>query len=111
MSMTLSMCSKPVMRDVRLTAFRVGQRGPGPLTYSIAEDGKLDAEYYRYDRNHKLKFAGYATYKSHVGFNRARIGARKPHFKPVSGHYMVELRVTDESNNTSKVKKRKFHLW
>ena len=81
------------------------------MKYSLNERGKLDAEYYRLSRKGKKRFAGYATYKSYVGYNRARIGARKPHFKPKSGRYLVELRVTDKSNNTSKAKKRHFRIW
>ena len=99
----------PKMRNLSLPA-KFGPRG-APLKYSLNERGKLDAEYYRLSRKGKKRFAGYATYKSYVGYNRARIGKRKPHFKPKPGRYLVELRVTDESNNSSKAKKRHFRIW
>jgi len=99
----------PKLRKLSLAA-KFGPRG-APLKYSLNERGKLDAEYYRLSRKGKKRFAGYATYKSYVGYNRARIGARKPHFKPKPGRYLVELRVTDESNNSSKAKKRHFRIW
>jgi len=99
----------PKLRQVRLP-YKFGKRG-GPLHYALNEGGKLDAEYYRYDKQGKRRFAGWAVYNGHVGYNNARIGARKPHFKPKRGRYLVELRVTDDSQNTSKATKRHFKIW
>ncbi len=99
----------PKLRGIEL-ARKFGPDG-SPLRYSLNEGGKLDVEYYRLSKKGKSRYAGYATYKSYVGYNRARIGKRKPHFKPKPGRYMVELRVTDHSHNTSKVKKRHFRIW
>jgi len=99
----------PRMRHVSVPA-KVGKRG-GPLTYTMNERGKLDVEYYRLSRKGRARFAGYATYKAHVGYNNARIGARKPHFKPKSGRYEIQLRASDQSRNTAKVKKRRFRIW
>jgi plastocyanin len=98
---------KPLLKDARI-APKFGKRG-APLQYSISERAKLDVEYYRYKMG-KKKYAGYAKYKSYVGYNRARIGVRKPHFKPKSGRYMIELRATDEDNNTSKVQRLGFRI-
>lgn len=100
----------PKLRGVHLPA-KFGPRG-APLKYSLNEPARLDIEYYRYSRTGKRRFAGYATYKSFVGYNSARIGVKKRHFKPKRGsRYMIELRVTDDSNNTSKAKRRKFKIW
>ena len=99
---------KPTIRDARI-APKFGTRGSA-LNYSLNEKGKLDVEYYRYEKG-KPKFAGYAIYKAYIGYNRARIGVRKPHFKPKPGRYMIELRATDESNNTSRVERLKFRIW
>jgi plastocyanin len=99
----------PEMRRVRLPV-KFGKRG-APLTYSLNEAGKLDAEYYRYSNKGKRRFAGYATYRGYVGYNRARIGERKPHFKPKRGRYEVVLRITDDAHNTAKAKKRRFRIW
>ena len=98
-----------MLRDARVPA-KFGPRG-APLQYSISEHGKLDVEYYRYKGKGKPKFAGYATYKAHVGYNRARVGERKPHFKPKRGRYMIELRATDNAHNTSKVQRLRFRIW
>jgi plastocyanin len=104
----------PTMRTVRLGAYKFGPRG-APLQYSLSERGKLDIEYYRYSgfgkNKGKASFAGYATAKSYVGYNRVRLGSRKPHFKPKPGLYRVDLRVSDSSNNISKVKHRQFRIW
>jgi plastocyanin len=99
----------PKMRRISLPR-KFGPRG-APLTYSMNEPGKLEVEYYRYSRRGKPRFAGWATYKAHVGFNNARIGERKPHFKPKPGRYLVELRVSDQAHNTAKAKKRRFRIW
>ena len=99
----------PKMRGVKLPV-KFGKRG-GPLQYSLNEPAKLDVEYYRFSNKGKRRFAGYAKYKGYVGYNRARIGKRKPHFKPKPGRYLVEMRVTDESNNSSKAKTRHFRIW
>lgn len=100
---------KPEMRAITL-APKFGRNGSS-MKYSIAERGNLDVEYYRYSSKDQKQFAGYAKYKSYVGYNRARIGVRKPHFKPKAGRYLIKMRVTDESNNTSKVKKRRFRVF
>ncbi|MCB0876391.1 MAG: hypothetical protein KDB46_09365 [Solirubrobacterales bacterium] len=99
----------PKMRKLSL-ARKFGPSG-SPLRYSLDEAGKLDVEYYRLSRKGKKRYAGYATYKAYVGYNRARIGKRKPHFKPKRGRYLVELRVTDKSQNVSKAKKKRFRIW
>ncbi len=100
----------PKLRQVRLP-YRFGPRGAA-LKYSLNEAGKLDLEYYRYSNRGRLRYAGYATYKSHVGYNSARIGKRKPHFTPRRGsRYVVKLRVTDASSNASKTKQRHFRIW
>lgn len=99
----------PKMRGLEL-ARKFGRSGSS-LSYSLNEAGKLDVEYYRLSRKGKERFAGWATYKAYVGYNRARIGQRKAHFKPKSGRYVAEFRVTDKSHNTSKAKKRSFRIW
>ena len=99
----------PKMRNLEL-ARKFGRSG-SPLRYSLNESGKLDVEYYRVSRKGKERFAGWATYKSYVGYNRARIGKRKPNFKPKSGRYIAEFRVIDGSRNKSKAKRRSFRIW
>lgn len=99
----------PKMRGLEL-ARKFGPSG-SPLRYSLNEGGKLDVEYYRLSRKGKERFAGWAIYKAYVGYNRARIGKRKPHFTPKPGRYVAEFRVTDKSQNTSKAKKRSFRIW
>ena len=99
----------PKMRGVEL-ARKFGPSG-SPLRYSLNEGGKLAVEYFRLNRKGKERFAGYATYKAYVGYNRARVGERKPHFAPKSGRYVAKFRVTDNSNNTSKAKQRSFRIW
>jgi plastocyanin len=99
---------KPKLRDAQI-APKFGPRG-APLRYSMSEKAKLDVEYYRFKKG-KKKYAGYAVYDATVGYNRARIGVRKPHFKPKSGRYVIVIRATDQSNNVSKAQRLRFRIW
>ena len=98
---------KPLLRDARVAPV-FGAKG-ATLQHSVNELGKLDVEYYRREQG-ELKFAGWAVYKSFIGYNRARIGVRKPNFKPKPGRYTIELRATDESRNTSRVQRLGFRI-
>jgi plastocyanin len=110
---------KPIMRDLYVTP-KFGKKGAA-LKYSLSEKAKVDVEYYRFKKGKKAKkgkggkkakkkYAGYAVYKSYVGYNKARIGIRKPHFKPKPGRYMIEVRATDENNNTAKAQRLRFRI-
>lgn len=98
---------KPIVRDLAVPS-SIGKKG-APLKYSLSEKAKVDVEYFRFKKG-KKKFAGYAVYKGYVGYNKARIGVRKPHFKPKSGRYKIDVRATDENNNTSKAQHLKFRI-
>ena len=101
---------KPVLRDARLPRRSSAPAAPRCSIRSASTASSTSSTTATRARA-SAKFAGYATYKAHVGYNRARIGKRKPHFKPKRGRYMIELRATDNANNTSKVQRLKFRIW
>jgi plastocyanin len=106
----------PRIRGIALKRRKVGRRG-AVMRYTLNERAKVDAEYWRYERRGKGKrartkkrFQGWTSWKGHIGYNTARLGAPAKRFKPRPGRYVVELRATDDSNNTSKVKRVRFTI-
>ena len=100
----------PTLGGVRLqkTAFN----SPKGVTTeaSISERGTLEAVYYRVNSKGKRVYNGYATWKSHIGFNRFALGGRAKHFKGRPGRYHAVLRATDEAANESKPVKKAFTI-
>lgn len=99
----------PRIRDLRLAARTVGRRGTN-LSYALGEEGKLSADYYRYDAKGHRHYAGYATWPGHVGYNGVRFGAHRKHFRPRPGGYLAILRATDDASNTSKPRRLHFSI-
>jgi plastocyanin len=101
--------SPPPVRDLRLAAHRVGRRGTS-LSFSLGEDAKLAADYYRYDSKGRRHYAGYATWPGHIGLNGVRFAARRHHFRPRPGKYLAIIRATDDASNVSKPHRLGFHI-
>lgn len=99
----------PRLRGLRLGAREFGRRGTS-LKFSLAERGKLDAEFFRYDADGDRRFAGYTSWRGHIGFNGVRIGGRSKHFRPRPGSYLAVLRATDRASNTSEPRRLRFSI-
>lgn len=99
----------PRLREVELGARTFGRRGTS-LRFELAERAKLQADIYRYDVDGRRHFAGYASWRGHVGFNGVRIGGRSDHFRPRPGGYLAVLRATDEARNTGTPKRLRFAI-
>ncbi len=99
----------PKLTNVRLDRRKFGRRGTN-IKYSIGERSRLSADIYRYDRDGHRRFAGYRTWRSPVGWNGVKFGARSKHFRPRPGRYLAKLTATDQAQNTSKVKRVKFRI-
>ena len=76
----------------------------------VSERGTLDAEYYRLLPGGKRRYRGYAVWKTFVGINRVRLGARGEHFEARGGRYEAVLRATDLAANTSKPLRKVFTI-
>jgi plastocyanin len=80
------------------------------LSAQISDRGILDAEYYRFNSKGKRVYNGYKTWKTFIGINHVKLGARSKHFRARPGRYEVVLRATDNANNVSKPIKKRFEI-
>jgi plastocyanin len=76
----------------------------------ISERGRLDAEYYRLGSKGRRTYSGYETWKTFIGINHLRMGARWKHFRARPGRYLAVLRATDEAANESKPLRKRFTI-
>ncbi|HEU5106740.1 MAG TPA: plastocyanin/azurin family copper-binding protein [Solirubrobacterales bacterium] len=95
-----------------LTLARQSTKGHEGIAFSaqISERGRLDAEYYRLNSKGRRVFNGYKTWKTFIGINHLRLGARWGHFRARPGRYLAVLRATDEAANESKPLRRRFTI-
>jgi plastocyanin len=101
---------RPTMGAVGLRRKRFSSPKGTPVTARISERGTLDGEYYRLRPGGKRTYNGYAVWKTFIGINHFRIGARGKHFKGRPGRYQVVLRATDLAANTSKPLRKVFTI-
>lgn len=100
----------PRLRDVRLGSATFGRRGTS-LRFSLAEAAKLDAEIFRLAPDGGgRRFAGFQSWRGHVGFNGVRIGGRSDNFRPRPGSYVAELSATDSARNSADPKRLRFQI-
>lgn len=101
---------RPTLGAVRLARQR--SRGSKGIAFSaqISERGSLDAEYYRFNSKGKRRYTGYKVWKTFIGVNHLKLGARWKHFRARPGRYLVVLRATDEAANVSKPVRKRFRI-
>jgi plastocyanin len=95
-----------------LTLAKQSTKGRNGIAFSaqVSERGRLDAEYYRLDRKGKRTYSGFETWKTFIGINHLRLGARWKHFRARPGRYLAVLRATDEAANESKSVRKRFTI-
>ena len=76
----------------------------------VSERGRLDAEYYRFNSKGKRVYNGFARWKTFIGINHLRLGARWKHFRARPGRYLAVLRASDEAANESKPLRTRFTI-
>lgn len=101
--------TRPVLSHLRLGTRRARGAAGVPFGLRLSEKGRLEAEYYRLDREGH-GYAGYATWKVKPGANRLRLGARWRHFDARPGRYEAVLRAVDPSANESRPAKVRFSI-
>ena len=99
----------PELRQVRLNKSVIGRRGTN-LKFSLGESSRISADIYSVDKRGRLRFEGYRTWSSHIGWNGVRFGDRSKHFHARPGRYVAKLTAIDKSANSSKVKQVKFTI-
>jgi plastocyanin len=101
---------KPTLGSISIPRPRAhGPRGL-PFSAQVSERGTLDAEYYRLNAKGKRTYSGYKVWKTFIGVNHLRLGARWKHFRARPGRYEAVLRVTDDANNVSRPVKKRFEI-
>jgi plastocyanin len=90
----------PRIRELSLAEKEFRGRGT-QLHFSLGEKSKMDAEYYRIDKDGEREFAGWDKWKAYIGLNQIRFGRRAEHFRPEPGRYVADLTAIDHDNNTS----------
>lgn len=80
------------------------------FSVQVSERGRLDAEYYRLGPKGKRTFNGFGNWKTFIGINHLRLGARWKHFRARPGRYLAVLRATDEAANESKPLRKRFTI-
>jgi len=76
----------------------------------VSERGTLDAEYYRFNSKGRRVYNGFDRWKTFIGINHLRLGARWKHFRARPGHYLAVLRASDEAANESKPLRKRFTI-
>jgi plastocyanin len=99
----------PHMNEVRLQDRAFGRRGT-TLRLGIDERSKIDADYYRLRHGRRAGFAGWRTWRAHVGYNEYSFAARGKRFAAKPGRYVAIIRATDTSQNTGARKLRRFRI-
>jgi plastocyanin len=102
--------TRPTLGGVALRKPRFSSPKGTAATAHISERGTLDGEYYRLRPGGKRTYNGYAFWKTFIGINHFRVGARGEHFKGRPGRYQVVLRATDLAANTSKPIRKAFTI-
>jgi plastocyanin len=99
----------PKLSDISLVKKKF--RRPGThMHFSMGERGRVSTDFYRFDREGRRHFAGYAIWNATVGYNSVPFGNRRKHFRPRPGRYIAEISATDHSANTSKTHRLRFRI-
>jgi plastocyanin len=99
----------PRLTGVFLDPGRFTHRG-STLHYTLDDAARLDAEIWHVAHGHRGRYAGWAQWHGHIGFNYARFGVRTRHFRPRPGQYVAYLKATDFFNNPSATKTLRFTI-
>ena len=99
----------PRLGDLALRNSTFGRRGTS-LSFSLGERSRVSVEFYRYNGDGKRQFAGYRTFKGHIGLNDVRLGEPSKNFRPRPGRYQAVIAATDGANNTSPERRLRFTI-
>jgi plastocyanin len=100
----------PTLGAIALAQPRTAGSGGIATSAHISDRGTLDAEYYRLNSKGHRVYNGYKVWKTFIGINHFRLGARWQHFHARPGRYLAVLRATDEAANVSKPVTKAFTI-
>jgi len=100
----------PTLGGIALRRERFRGTGGVAMSLRISDRGTLDAEYYRLNSKGRRVYNGYKTWRTFIGINHIKLGARWKRFRARPGRYEVVLRVLDTANNVSKPVRKRFEI-
>jgi plastocyanin len=80
------------------------------LNLALDDPSLIDAEIWRVAHGHRSTYAGWQTWRAHIGFNYLSFGARTRHFRPAPGRYVAFVRATDLFSNVSATHRIAFRV-
>lgn len=99
----------PLLGDVRLA--KASFRRPGTrMRFSLSERARVTADFFRFDRDGRRRFAGFANWGGTVGFNTVPFAKRRKDFRPRPGRYVAEIYATDLQANVGDEQRVKFSI-
>jgi plastocyanin len=101
--------TRPTLSGLHLSAPRFPAAGT-MLNLTLDDPSLIDAEIWHVRAGHRGAFAGWRTWRAHIGFNYLPFGGRGGHFKPAPGRYVAFVQATDLFNNTSRIQRVAFTI-
>jgi hypothetical protein len=80
------------------------------LNLALDDPSLVDAEIWHVVRGHRSSYAGWQTWRAHIGFNYLPFGVRGRHFRPAAGRYVAFVHATDLFNNVSTTHRLAFRI-
>lgn len=104
----------PLIDEVQVLTpqIQAGGRGGG-LRFAIDERALADVEYWRLMKRGRITqriYLGFSEWRTHIGYNQVRFGARTAHFPALPGRYMGLLRARDDSFNLTDAVTFRFEI-
>jgi plastocyanin len=99
----------PTLTGVFLAPARFRAAGT-TLNLALDDPSMIDAEIWHVRRGHRSTYAGWQSWRAHIGFNYLPFGGRSRHFRPAPGRYVAFLQATDLFNNVSRIRRVPFTI-
>ena len=101
--------TRPTLSDTFLSA--ASFRGSGTtLNLALDDQSLIDAEIWHVAHGRRSSYAGWQTWRAHIGFNYLPFGARTRHFRPAPGRYVAFVQATDLFSNVSTTQRVTFRI-
>jgi plastocyanin len=103
----------PYLSDLRLASSDVPAAGTR-LRFALDSPGRIDAELWRLGRDGHRHYAGYQTWRGHVGYNAVHFATRSPglrlrkRLRP--GRYVADVTARDDAENVGRAQRLRFSV-
>jgi plastocyanin len=102
--------TRPTLSNLFLSraTFRAG--AGATLNLALDDPSVIDAEIWHVAHGHRTTYAGWQTWRAHIGFDYLPFGRRARHFRAQAGRYVAFVRATDLFNNVSRTRRVAFRI-